>query len=197
MGRRGGADTLDRSGVNGPVHVLLDRCFLLGTLYYHDLTMPRGRVARPFDDCYVVTPSGCWEWARSLNGNGYGHLGRSVAGKKSHHLAHRFSYERVHGPIPDGLTLDHLCRNIRCVNPAHLEPVTQRVNNERGNVLSVRYGRRTHCAQGHPYDARNTHRKKDGSRRCRVCERRRMAARRLGCAVAELSSTSYRPYITT
>lgn len=69
----------------------------------------------------------CWLWNGSIKSNGYGAL--SYAGQKWH--AHRFFYVQLIGPIPAGLHIDHLCRNRACVNPAHLEPVTQAVNNRR------------------------------------------------------------------
>src|SRR5205807_1016167 len=73
---------------------------------------------------YTVDPaSGCWTWGGAKR-NGYGAIfvdGRTIS-------THRFSYEIHHGPIPLGLTLDHLCRNRACINPDHLEPVTRGVN---------------------------------------------------------------------
>lgn len=78
------------------------------------------------EDCGHGTP--CWIWQLSTVGAGYGRF--QVDGKK--HLAHRWHYEQVHGQIPDGLELDHLCRQYRCVNPDHLEPVTHIENVRRG-----------------------------------------------------------------
>lgn len=72
--------------------------------------------------------TGCWVWQRCLNAYGYGQM--RVGGKAW--LAHRYYYEQTCGPIPDGLELDHLCRNRACVNPDHLEPVTRSVNTLRG-----------------------------------------------------------------
>ena len=80
---------------------------------------------------YIVDPdTGCWNWQLFVSARGYG---RSGGKDHSSSLAHRVVYERLVGPIPEGLQLDHLCRNPRCVNPAHLEPVTQNVNQRRGN----------------------------------------------------------------
>jgi len=75
--------------------------------------------------------SGCWEWTSNITGAGYGSLSLG-AGKNGY--AHRYSYELMRGSIPDGLTIDHLCRNTRCVNPDHLEPVTQAENNRRARA---------------------------------------------------------------
>lgn len=77
-----------------------------------------------FDSRYRVSDSGCWIWQGSVSNTGYGRIGSRYA--------HRVSYERSNGPIPDGLTIDHLCRTTLCVNPDHLEPVTHRENVLRG-----------------------------------------------------------------
>jgi hypothetical protein len=72
--------------------------------------------------------TGCWEWQRAKCLIGYGRI--RIDGKAM--AAHRMTYEQAHGPIPDGMGLDHLCRNPSCVNPAHLEPVTHVENVRRG-----------------------------------------------------------------
>jgi hypothetical protein len=77
---------------------------------------------------YAVNASGCWIWQRSRFGNGYPQAWKD----KRPYPAHRLYYELHVGPIPPGLDLDHLCRTPLCVNPAHLEPVTRRVNARRG-----------------------------------------------------------------
>jgi len=103
----------------------------------------------------------CWLWAAACDPNGYG---RFMLNIKRTCLAHRFAFEQINGPIPDGLVLDHLCRNPPCVNPAHLEAVTQQQNSVRGS-----WRLRTHCPHGHPYDDRNTIWTKNRHRRCRAC----------------------------
>lgn len=115
--------------------------------------------------------NGCWDWRLSLV-KGYGVV--NIDGKKV--AAHRFVYELCEGPIPEGLTLDHLCRNRRCVNPAHLEPVTGRENTLRGEGLAARQARQTHCIHGHPFDEANTGYHKTGARYCRACDRERRRA---------------------
>ena len=125
-------------------------------------------------------PDACWLWTGSTT-NGYGQM-RGDHG----HTAHRFAYITFVGPIPDGLTLDHDCHtrdlscpggecsHRRCVNPAHLVPTDRATNTAMGRREQ---SRRTHCPQGHPYDAVNTYVTKQGHRACRACNRDRAAAR--------------------
>ena len=74
----------------------------------------------------------CWEWTAATGGKGYGY--GWCSNDKRMKGAHRLIWELLVGPIPEGLTLDHLCRNKLCVNPDHLEPVTHQVNILRGNA---------------------------------------------------------------
>ena len=83
-----------------------------------------------------VTSGGCWEWQGARDPSGYGSIKRM--GKKTN--THKASYEHHVGPVPEGLDLDHLCRNRICCNPEHLEPVTRSINAKRG---LVGYGRRS------------------------------------------------------
>lgn len=105
----------------------------------------------PVDDRFwsKVDASGdCWEWTAATAGRGYGHL--VVAGVDRY--AHRVAWEMLVGPIPEGLQLDHLCRNIRCVNPDHLEPVTRQENIRRAfprRGVNHRNAQKTHCKRGH------------------------------------------------
>lgn len=101
------------------------------------------------------------------NGSRAGYAAISIDGRNR--PAHRVAYE-LFAPIPEGLVLDHLCRNPPCINPNHLEPVTDRVNILRGAGCMADYARRTHCPQGHPYDEKNTRISGRGARVCRICE---------------------------
>lgn len=113
---------------------------------------------------------GCWLWTANVSQGGYGRFWTKAPGEKvKSHQAHRWAYEDLVGPIPEGLTLDHLCRVRRCVNPCHMEPVTMGVNVNRGNPNWKQRLARTHCPKGHAFDEANTHILPDGSRRCRAC----------------------------
>ena len=113
----------------------------------------------------IVEKDGCWVWGGTTFSSGYG----SIYDGKTRRV-HRWSYEHFVGPIPDGLVIDHLCRNILCVNPEHLEPVTPGENTKRG----LRGVLRTHCAQGHEMTEDNTYMaSKSGGytqRVCRTCQ---------------------------
>lgn len=126
----------------------------------------------------IDAETGCWVWQAALH-DGYGWF--NVDG--SPRLAHRVAYELFVGPIPEGMTLDHACHtqdencpggeceHRRCVNPAHLEPVTLAENKARGRSLPAQNARKTHCSRGHAYDEANTHVTPDGYRQCRQCNR--------------------------
>ena len=109
-------------------------------------------------------PDGCWLWLAGT-ARGYGMIDLSHSRRRA--LAHRVAYELARGPIPDGLQLDHLCRNPRCVNPAHLDPVTCLENVRRGlsGVL------KTHCHKGHEYTPENLYIDRKNHRHCRICLR--------------------------
>ena len=118
--------------------------------------------------------AGCWPWTGSTDIHGYGVF--KVQGKLVR--AHRFAYELLVGPIPDDLTLDHLCRNRACVNPADLEPVTRGENVLRGETIPAKNAAKTHCPRGHLYDAPNTYVDPAHKRVCRTCHRDKERARR-------------------
>lgn len=105
----------------------------------------------------------CWMWQGDFDGHGYGRhrvAGRGIA-------AHRYAYELLRAPIPEGLVIDHLCRRPKCVNPWHLEPVTFIENVRRG--LAV--GKRSHCRRGHAFTPENTYLAPRGSRECIACRK--------------------------
>lgn len=112
-----------------------------------------------------LTERGCWQNTLYLNDAGYGFIDGVGA--------HRFMYELLVGPIPDGMELDHLCRNPPCVNPVHLEPVTPQENQRRGlhGVLKTR------CPAGHSYSEFGSRRAR-GTRECRECHRLHEHAKR-------------------
>lgn len=119
----------------------------------------------------------CWLWLAGRNNGGYGSFG--LRGKYA--LAHRVAYEHFVGPIPDGWTIDHMCHNKdlscagdrscphrACANPAHLEAVTQRINNLRGHGPTAMRAQQTHCKRGHEFTPDNIIRT-NGGRSCRTC----------------------------
>lgn len=115
-----------------------------------------------------LVESGCWEWQGCRNRLGYGVIfayGRTRG-------AHRAMYMLVNGDPGDHLVIDHLCRNPGCVNPYHLEAVTQRVNCQRGK------GSITHCKRGHPLSGDNLSYGNKGERKCKACHAGRERERR-------------------
>ena len=116
--------------------------------------------------------NGCRIWTASKTLNGYGTL-RSGGKNTKTISAHRWAYEQIHGPVPEGLELDHLCRHRDCVEVKHLEAVTHQENLRRGTG----HGSESHCPSGHPYDTDNTSFNR-GARRCKTCHRQEAARRR-------------------
>lgn len=109
--------------------------------------------------------SGCWIYTGYLDPDGYANI--SVGGKTKR--LHRVSYEAFKGPIPDGKMIDHLCRNRACCNPEHAEPVTNTINQRRGDTVSSRNYVKTHCNRGHELAGENLMSYDDGRRGCRTC----------------------------
>ena len=116
----------------------------------------------------------CWIWKGSIIPGyygGYGHLKIKQKGVG----AHRAAYELFKGKIPNGLTIDHLCRNRKRVNPDHLEVVTMKENILRGSSPSAILARQTHCKKGHPFTTKNTYFIKQSKthgpmRQCKTCK---------------------------
>ena len=132
------------------------------------------RAEKRFMAKVVQAQNGCWLWGGAIQSRGYGSFGYGLRGRSV--LAHRFAYETFVGPIPEDLQIDHACHSRDdkcpggkcahrlCVNPAHLELVTQLVNCGRSAPA-----RKTHCINGHEYTDANTIWKRNGSRNCREC----------------------------
>lgn len=123
----------------------------------------------------------CWQWLGCVDKDGYGAF--SLRGGEAPVRVHRWAYEQLIGPIPEGLVIDHLCRNQACVKPDHLEVVSVRENTIRGSGWTAVNAAKTHCPAGHAYDAANTRINAQGARECRICGREavaRYAARRAG-----------------
>lgn len=122
-----------------------------------------------------TNPNECWVWPGARNTGGYGvvkYRGRS-------RVAHKLAYEMLVGPVPDGLVLDHLCRVRECVNPAHLEPVTQQENVLRGpGTWAFRNRSKSHCINGHEFAGENLYTSPEGYRQCKTCRLRNKYAYR-------------------
>ena len=110
----------------------------------------------------VEKTNNCWNWTACLDKNGYGNFWYN-----KRVFSHRFSYELFKGDIPQGLEIDHLCRNRSCCNPDHLEAVTTQVNTKRGLTGKINHfnKNKTHCPQGHEYSGVNN----KGRKICQIC----------------------------
>lgn len=148
--------------------------------------MARKNLAERLWTRVTFDPAGCWEWQGGCTDRGYG----TIYAERTRYV-HRVAYEIFVGPLVPGLTIDHLCRNRSCCNPAHLEQVTQRENILRGNGICARYARGeipkkatateserwrrfVTCKRGHPWQTETTYTSPStGKRTCRLCQRLR------------------------
>ena len=138
----------------------------------------------PWDWCARIVEdedTGCWLWiGASQSSRGYGAV--SLNGRQMN--AHRAVWVFINGDLPGSVHVDHLCRVPPCVNPHHMEPVSPRVNTQRGSAAKVhraRHAAKTHCAHGHEYSTDNTRvytYRGLKFRKCKSCERVRSRARR-------------------
>lgn len=134
---------------------------------------PKDFVARPIIERLLsrieIDASGCWIWLGAQDGRGYGHI--ATGGRGAPAKTHRVAYEHLVGPIPTGLSIDHLCRVQLCCNPVHLEVVSL-AENTRRQLAAVGHPNalKTHCPVGHAFDEANTRFASDGRGRvCRTC----------------------------
>jgi hypothetical protein len=126
-----------------------------------------------FHGSYIVAlASKCWLWTGTRTPQGYGKFCHGPAKDRTQWLAHRLSWTLANGEIPEGMVLDHLCRNPACVNPDHLEPVTIGENVLRGEGIAAQHKRKTHCKRGHALTEDNLYPAKRG-RVCKECHRMR------------------------
>jgi HNH endonuclease len=158
------------------LHKRMGRSDILGHFRPSRMTRDLAALLHRFQGNLVPHSEGCWGWRAHTNSAGYGMFQVAGVGKV---LVHRLAWELVHGPIPQGRELDHLCRNRACPNPVHLELVTARENILRGEGTAARHARQTVCQNGHPF----TYVSPRGQRYCRRCanakRRVRRAARRV------------------
>lgn len=122
----------------------------------------------------VDKTKGCWLWTGPsfvTHGNTYGLI--YGVGNPKGYLAHRYFYEMLVNPIPKGMVIDHLCRNGLCVNPEHLEPVTNEENILRGEGACAKNAQKVFCKRGHLLNEENTYNRKNGRRDCKICDKLR------------------------
>lgn len=124
-------------------------------------------LSRFMEKVEFIDPDECWIWVGCRHPRGYGQFwnGDKIV------RAHRWIYESLLGPVSTDLVIDHLCRNTSCVNPRHLQEVTQRTNVLRGTAPAAHQARQTHCVHGHELIGENLYMKPNGARQCVPCRR--------------------------
>lgn len=134
--------------------------------------------------------TGCIEWTGATNGHGYGRI-CGVDGKKFK-PAHRYIYEKLYGELDKNLHIDHLCRNKKCVNPEHLEPVSLVENVMRGTSFTAQNARKSECKRGHEFNIYNTHFDPRGNRCCKLCNniKQRIALNRPNVRMSYLKNST-------
>lgn len=161
-----------RSTTSGGVMSAIDREKVLARFWIK---------VNPCGPVHPVLGTACWLWKAGRHRGGYGEF---WAGEYTVY-AHRFAYESSVGPIPDGLKVDHLCRVRACVNPSHLEPVTNRENTLRGDTIPAACARKTHCPKGHAYSGDNLYVSPSrGDRECVSCQRAKQRERTIRARAA-------------
>ena len=148
----------------------------------YDVIASTGLPSRFWSKVYIREPGECWIWTASTKASDYGQF--MMDGKNW--LSHRLAYEDQVGPIPGGLTLDHLCRVRKCCNPSHLEAVTIQENIRRGRAWNRNNTRKAACRLGHPYVESNISIGTDGVWECLACRSREPSARGTHCPSGHL-----------
>jgi hypothetical protein len=157
---------------NAEIALKLDRTLrsIKGAKRYHNIFAHPEEVIHKFMNRVAIsnieynnTP--CWEWLGRKTKYGYGQFDTNNIAV----LAHRWAYQYFIGLVPDGLELDHLCKNTSCVNATHLEPTTHKENVLRGNGPTAQNAIKTHCINNHAFTPENTYLRTDGGRQCKTC----------------------------
>ena len=141
--------------------------------------MPAHKTMRDIDRVLRrLDVSDCWEWKLCVDKNGYGitHAGSSTDGSLKTVKVHRFVYQQMVGPIPEGMDIDHLCVNRKCANPDHLRPLAK-PDHGRLSPGGMINKRKTHCPSGHSYSEFGYTERNSGCRKCKVCSNARRKAR--------------------
>ena len=118
-----------------------------------------------------INTDNCWLYAGWKTPRGYGNITWWDGKRQINYLAHRAMYEEYYGAIEKGLVIDHLCKTFHCINPEHLEAVTQKENVLRGVGIASVNARKKHCSRGHVLSGENIRITKNGGRMCLLCKK--------------------------